>query len=301
VVVNPVAAGGRSLRRWRRLEPALVAGFPDLIVRLTERAGHGELVARAWAEEHPGGTLLACGGDGTIHEVANGWWQAGGTGRFGVIATGSGNDFARNAGLPGNPAEAVRQLSSGSVRPCDVGRVSFRAPDGTPQARIFLNSLSLGVSVRANRFAQALTPIRPSRLRYALGALGALWTPEQTSYLLRDEQGALWNDRALNLTVANGATFGGGMPISPGSSLRDGVLDLVVLRPLRGFRAVQALSRLQRGTHVALPEVSITALRGALTIATDRPDWRAEADGQELAGIGELVVQVLAGALPLLA
>jgi len=300
VVVNPVAAGGRAGRVWNRLEPGLRAAIPDLSVRRTAAPGDAEQFALQWGRQCPGGTLLAAGGDGTVHEAVNGWWQSGATGSFGVIPAGSGNDFARNAGLPLDPEAAARRLPSATLRPSDLGRLTYQDRSGSPRRRVFLNSVSLGVSVRANRLARHFPAIGPGRLRYALGALGALLSAERTRYLLRDETGVLFEGAALNLTVANGASFGGGMPISPGSSPRDGILDLVVLRPMRGLRALLALSRLQRGTHVTLPEARVTPLRGPLRIQVDRASWRAESDGQELEGSGDLTLEVLPGGLALL-
>lgn len=300
VVVNPVAAGGRAGRLWDRLEPGLRSAFPSLLVRHTSAPGDAEQFALQWGREHPAGTLLAVGGDGTVHETVNGWWQAGGAGRFGIIPAGSGNDFARNAGLPLDPDQAARRLHSATVRPSDLGRLTFRDSAGNTRSRVFLNSLSLGVSVRANRLAHRIPAVRPGRLRYGLGALAALLSPEHTRYLLRDESGLLFDGTALNLTVANGASFGGGMPISPASSPRDGTLELVVLRPMHAPRAALALSRLQRGTHLGMPEARVTQLRGALSIALDQATWRAECDGQELEGTGALTLDVLPGSLALL-
>lgn len=303
VVVNPAAASGRAGRVWNRLEPGLRACFPALTLQRTEAPGDAERFATQWGQAHPAGTLIAVGGDGTVHEAVNGWWQVQATGQFGIIPAGSGNDFARNAGIPLDPERAAALLSSASVRPSDLGRLTFQDSRGALRSRVFLNSLSLGVSVRANRLAHRISWVRPGRLRYALGAVAALLSREtgRGKYLLQDATGLLFDGAALNLTVANGPSFGGGMPISPSSSLRDGTLELVLLRPLRGVRALLALSRLQRGTHLALPEAQVTTLRGALAIALDQETWHAEADGQELEGRGTLTLDVLPGRLALLA
>ncbi len=300
MLVNPAAAGGRAARRWQRLEPGVRASLPGLTVQLTGAPGDAEQIARRWALAYPDGTLITVGGDGTVHEAVNGMCTGGGSGPFGVIPAGSGNDFARNAGIPLDPEQAARRLAGGTIRRSDLGRLVFQDPGGNTRSRVFLNSLSLGVSVRANRLAHAIPWVRPGRLRYALGALAALVARENTRYQLNGESGLLFDGPALNLTVANGASFGGGMRISPTSSLLDGTLELVVLGPMSGLRAVLALSRLQRGTHVAMPEIRVIPLRGALRLALDQKTWRAESDGQELEGTGALTLDILAGRLALL-
>lgn len=298
-IINPVAASGGARSLWRRLEPGVRGGFPDLTVHHTGAPGDAERIAYEWGRENPAGTLLLVGGDGTLHEAVNGLFRSASRARLGVIPAGSGNDFARNAGIPLDPWEATRALSGSPVRSLDLGQISFQAR-GQPGARIFLNSVSLGASVRANRVARSLSHLRPARLRYGLAGLAAVLSGKSSRYLITSGPTVLLDGAAFNLTVANGGSFGGGMRISPDSSLTDGTLELVVLGPLSRFRALQALSRLQAGTHLALPGVRLMLLPGPVRISATAPTLVAEADGEELEVEGDLTVGILPGRLPLL-
>jgi diacylglycerol kinase (ATP) len=300
VVVNPAAAGGRASRAWKRLEPLVRARFPALAVRQTGGPGEAERLAREWGLENPAGALIAAGGDGTVHEAVNGLCAGEWTGQLGVIPMGSGNDFARNAAIPLDPVQAARGLAAGSSRRCDVGRLVFQNPGGRAQTRVFVNSVSLGVSVRANRLAHAIASVGPGPRRYRLGALLALLSSEDARYRLTGASGPFFDGPALNLTVANGAAFGGGLRISPDSSPLDGRLELVILGPMGRLRAILALSRLQQGRHVDMAEVRVVALPGSIGIALAQDAWCAEADGEQLEGRGVLTVDLLPGRLALL-
>lgn len=296
-LVNPAASAGRAGSLWRRLEPVLRTRFPGLAVRLTSGAGEAERIATEWGRENPLGSLLVAGGDGTLHEAANGLVASASSAALGVLPAGSGNDFARNLGIPLDPFEAARQLQPGSLRLVDLGALSF-ASGGEPHRRIFLNSVSLGTSVPANRLARRLRQI-PGRARYTLAGIAAVLFGRPARYRVSSSERVLLDGLALNLTVANGACFGGGMRISPDSALADGTLELVILGAMGRLRALHALARLQRGTHLALREVSVIPVT-ELRIAGAASPRRVEADGEELEVGGDLRIEVLPARLRVL-
>jgi diacylglycerol kinase (ATP) len=102
---------------------------------------------------------------------------------------------------------------------------------------------------------------------------------------------------ALNLTVANGACFGGGLRISPGSDPADGVLDLVVIGAIGRLRGLRALSRLRDGTHVGMREVHTMPIHGPIQIRRGPGIMELEADGENLDAEGELHIEILPGRL----
>ena len=296
-LVNPAASGGQAGRIWPRLLPELRSNFPELTVELTDAPGAAGRIARAWCQAHPGTALLVAGGDGTLHEAVNGAEQA--SFRLGVIPLGSGNDFARNAGIPLDPRAAVRRLSQRPTRTIDLGQLSCLEGSRTV-TRVFLNSLSLGLTVRANALARSASLIPRGRLRYGFAGLRAAWSATAEQYSVRCEARSLFDGMALNLTVANGASFGGGMRISPDSSPSDAILELIVLRPMRRLRLLAALAHLQRGTHLRVPELSVIPVRGALQVAAAAGPRVLEADGEAIETSGALTIEVLPGKLTLL-
>jgi diacylglycerol kinase (ATP) len=100
--------------------------------------------------------------------------------------------------------------------------------------------------------------------------------------------------------AANGASFGGGMRISPESRLDDGVLDQVVIGPIGALRALLALSRLYQGSHVKMRGVTVTPVRGTMKLTRAIGPMVVEADGHDFDATGELVIDVVPGGVSLL-
>ena len=288
---------------WERAGRGLRERLGEVDSRFTGGPGDGERLAREWAREHHGGPVVVVGGDGSVHEVLNGILSAGSGCLLGIIPAGTGNDIARNLGPPNPQVGPGSELAPGCRRLVDVGRAEFRTPSGELVNRFFLNSLSTGVSALANRIALRMRRILPGTARYPLAGLGALLRSGPARYEVRDGEKVLHRGPALNITIANGACFGGGLRISPGSDPADGVLDLVVIGPINRFRAATALARLRSGGHIGMKGVRAGQVRGPVVIRRDDSDrtpiLMIETDGENLdaAGRGEVRVELRAGGL----
>jgi diacylglycerol kinase (ATP) len=295
VLVNPVSSGGRGARVWSHIEPAIRHGRPGLQVHLTRGHDDAQGVTRDWAAG--GGTqLFVVGGDGTLHEAVNGLADAGRLDVVcvGVIPAGTGNDFARSAGIRPGALPAL----DGADTVVDLGRLRFQTPDGRERTRVFLNSASVGMSVRGNALAHRLRRRLPDAACYVLGGIGALLLERRARrpvLRLRVDGRLVYEGKALNLTVANGETFGSGLPIAPGASVRDGVLDQVIVDDVGFWGAVRAFLKLMRGTHLELASVRQTGGRTA-EIEVDG-SIAIEADGYLLEGNGPIAMEILPAAL----
>jgi diacylglycerol kinase (ATP) len=276
---------------WQRVEPLLRSRFPTLEAILTEAPGDAERRAAGFARAHPAGLLVVVGGDGSIHEAVNGLLDAGYDGTLAIIPAGTGNDVARNLGIPPGPAEAAR-LDPARARPIDVGRVTTWNKKGDERHRWFLNSLSIGASARANRIAGSIGGLIRGPAKYPIaGGLALLASgPEHFEVLVAGE--LRHRGRAINLTIANGACFGGGLRISPDSRPDDGQLDLVIIGNLSRLRALGALRALRSGRHVTMPGVEVVpAAPTPIEIHTRRP-LRFEADGENLDSHERIIVNL---------
>ncbi|HEU5218639.1 MAG TPA: YegS/Rv2252/BmrU family lipid kinase [Gemmatimonadales bacterium] len=299
-VSNPVAAGGAAARAWSRLVPQVDRRFPSLAVRVTTAPGDAERWALEWAAAHPGRPVIAVGGDGTVHEVLNGLLRGHPSASLGIIPAGTGNDVARNTGVPINPEGALERIFRNRPTAVDAARVRFQGTGAEPRTRLLLNSISVGVSPRANHIAGRIRRALPGRFRYAISGILALAAEGAGEYTVTAGGRTLYHGRALNLTLANGASFGGGMRISPGSTVSDGMLDLVVIGAIGRIRALIALSRLYAGTHVQMGGVSVTAVGETVQIRRADGPMLIEADGEEFEARAELSVEILRGAVQLL-
>ncbi len=279
VIANPRAGRGKVGTKLSEIGRILNdAGLSYRIVRTTH-PGHATEAAR---EALQGGEryLVAAGGDGTVHEVVNGMIQhdqpIAADAVLGVVAAGSGCDFVKSFGLPGDAVQAAHHLAGDRIRPIDVGKATFTT--GTAEmTRYFPNIAETGlggaVVARASRLAGFL-----GSARYFCG----LWLtlPGFRPATVRlDADGQVFEWQAFNVVVANCRFYGGGMQISPKSEPDDGALDVLVMTGPKS-EAFTTLPKVYRGTH--LPHRNIAELRASLIRIEADPPFQIEADGEIL-------------------
>jgi len=279
VVFNPAANHGRLKREWPAIAAALKTVFPSLLAMPSGGRGQtARLVRDALREGHM--EIVAVGGDGTINEAVNGFFEMGAPvfpdAVLSVVPAGAG-DIGRG-GARG--AAAALRLARAHVRPVDLGHVACLTPEGGAATRFFLGAASLGltgdIARRLNR--SRFLPLRGAQEHLALAAWRAC------RVRLMADGGHDEIDGISAVAVMQGAFFGGGLKAAPGADHADGAFDIAVLpggphrrigrmfRDLRAGRAVEEARRL-RATH----------LTAAPTLDTSRPVW-VETDG-EAAGV----------------
>jgi diacylglycerol kinase (ATP) len=217
-----------------------------------------------------------------------------------VIPAGTGNDLARNTGVPLDPEAAVDLIGRAGPHLLDLGSLEFREPGGSLRRVTFLNSVSVGVSPAANRHAQALRRVLPGRLCFTVGGIVALLTAPRRRFALESGDRTEFEGEALNITFANGRGFGGGMRIAPDASPWDGHLDRVIVGKLGLFRSLLALARLRGGAHVDMPEVQITRTAARTQIRSPGPGLHLEADGHDYPADGPVTIAIRPAALQLI-
>jgi YegS/Rv2252/BmrU family lipid kinase len=215
-------------------------------VVLTARPGHATELARqaalAGAER-----VIAVGGDGAVHEVANGLLQAGSPALLGVVPVGSGNDFAKLAGVyRHSPERAVRRLVTARPRRFDVGKVADEW---------FVNSLGFGFGPAVVRLRNRMTGWT-GFLSYLIPIVRAFATFQPPRFEVHaaehDETGPM-----MMVEVCNGTTAGGSYRFAPEADPSDGRLDVCLIRRVSVPRFLVALPRVIRGTHGSMRECTI--------------------------------------------
>src|SRR6185295_13407278 len=109
VIINPESAGGATRDAWPRIASDLATHFGPFEPRFTNYKGEGTELA-ADAARRGTKLIIACGGDGTISEVANGILSAGTDAVLGILPSGTGGDFRRTLGIPSRSADAAQIL-----------------------------------------------------------------------------------------------------------------------------------------------------------------------------------------------
>lgn len=281
LIVNPASGRGKVGSHLAELERSLTQ--QNLAYRVVQTTGPGDATRAATDALEAGERfVVAVGGDGTVHEVVNGMVRDDaairGEAVLGVIAAGSGCDFVRTFGLPGDVAAAATHLSGDTVMPLDVGKVTYRDATGADATRYFPNIAEIGLGGSVVARAERL-PRFFGRSRYFFGFW--LTLPGFKRPIVRVDAGAKksFEGPAHNVVVANCQFYGGGMKISPRSWPTDGALDTLVFHGPKSD-SFTILPKVYRGEH--LPHKNILEFRSrSVQVDADRP-LRIEADGEIL-------------------
>jgi YegS/Rv2252/BmrU family lipid kinase len=231
LVVNPESAGGATGRRWPEIHAEVLRALGDRAEHaFTERPMHAAaLTAEALRQGYR--RIVAVGGDGTLNEVVNGFFQVEGgipsDACLALVPRGTGGDFRRTYGLNGSLRECCSRLR-GEVRLLDVGRAHFTAPDGTSGERYFVNVASFGVSGRVDRAVNASGKALGGKIAFFVASVRTLAGWHDQKIRLRVDGGREESLSITTVAVANGQYFGGGMRVAPEADPSDGQFDVTV-------------------------------------------------------------------------
>jgi diacylglycerol kinase (ATP) len=241
------------------------------------------LVGKAVAEGVD--SLVVSGGDGLVHLAVQA--LAGTDTALGIIPTGSGNDAARAFGLPlADPAAAADVVLADRRRRIDLARSGDRW---------FLTVLATGFdAIVSARAADLRWPRNGLRYTAAVALELPRFQPLRYTLALDGEERQL---EAMFVAVANTDFYGGGMQIAAGASFDDGLLDVIVIKPLSRTQLLRFFPTVNTGQHVHNPAFERLRAR-ALTITTV-PPVTTYADGERFGAV-PLTVRCVPGALSVL-
>ena len=299
MIVNPAAGAGRVAREWQRTATTLREAGLDFEERFTNAPNHATALAR---EAVRAGTraVVALGGDGTLNEVANGFFEGGEviptSSSLGLIPYGTGGDTKRTFGIPIDVGTAARVIQAGNTRTIDAGRVTI---DGRVLHFINIAEAGLGadVSDRVNRAPKVLG----GKVSFALGTVAGLaaWKHRQMRVVV---DGDTTRDLlAQAVTIANCQYYGGGMRVAPMAEPDDGLFDVIITGPLGKLEGLQGFSKIYAGTHFEDPKLKLKLehLRGRLIEVTSTESVLVQIEG-EVVGRLPATFEIIPGALRLL-
>ncbi|MFJ7268423.1 diacylglycerol kinase [Streptomyces sp. NPDC099050] len=288
--VNPTAGSGRAAHAAQPAASALrAAGFsvrsvvggdaPDALSRLRTAVREGT------------GAVIAVGGDGMVSLALQA--LAGTAVPLGVVAVGTGNDFARAMGLPvREPARAGRlaaeALKEGRVREIDLGRVSGSGDGGgggagaggrggsggTWYGTVLCSGFDSRVNDRGNRMR-----LPAGRFTYDLAMALELAAFRPFPYRITLDGGPVLETEATLVAVGNGSSYGGGMRICADAVPDDGLFDVTVVGDCSRTTLLKVFPRVYKGTHLGHPKVTVYR---ASKVTLEAAGITAYADGEPL-------------------
>jgi len=309
VIVNPASASGATGRNWARTASDFARHFGAFDVRFTERSNDARLFACEEAA-HGRRFIIACGGDGTINEVANGIVASGEDAELGVLPSGTGSDFRRTLQISNRAADAASLLRDGQTKRIDVGRVTFTNALDEKEIRHFVSVASAGISSRvverskktsSDHLLGVNAKLLGGKVGFAVAAAQETVTFTQPEVVVTlDDEASPQRElqfRIVNLCVCNGRYFGGGMKIAPDAKLNDGLFDIIVIGAMNPPKILLNAFRIYAGAHLGMSEVLHTrAARISLRPADSQTQIMLEIDGEvsgRLPATFEIVPNVL--------
>jgi diacylglycerol kinase (ATP) len=296
VILNPASGGGAGRRQRALIESGLAERGVSSSIFETSASGDATSLARDLAEAGTS-VVIAAGGDGTVHEVANGLLRAGVeiASTMGVIPVGTGNDFVKVVPGARTLEQALDTIARGKARNFDVGRVRWHDQD-----EYFVNGMGTGIDVEVVR-QLGRVPQLPGPVKYLVGLVRALvyFKPVNLRAIV-DEQRL--EQSVMIIAVGNGICQGGGFYLAPEASPSDGQLDVCVVDRLSLPGIARVITRVMRGTQKGDPAVLMRTARSIrFETADDRPlFFHLDGELREPPGLRSLDIEIVPAALPVL-
>jgi len=272
-VVNPYSGNGRADRQWPDIARMIEDMVGDFTFLRTERPGHAtELVRQALKEGCE--RIISVGGDGTHHEVINGFFEGllpiNPRAAMAIMPLGTGSDLARTLRMPKGRA-AIPHLVGDRVVAADLGRVTFTLPDGSGQSFLyFINTCHVGMGGAVVERVNRTTKKYGGLFSYLWGTLATLATYEPP-FLEIEIDGYQLDQVCRDVIIAKGQYDGGGMHVAPNAQIDDGVFDVYVLGNISRTFCLTHLPAIYRGRLGDFPDKIKYFPASRITIRSDVP------------------------------
>ena len=292
-IVNPASSNGKTARRWPAIKNILDEKDLDYDFRMTTRPLEASELTRD-SLLRGFDVVVAVGGDGTLNEVVNGFFQVDaeirGKSSLGVISMGTGSDFIRTAGIPKDIRAAVEVICRQKTSWLDVGRASFAQKDGGTGLRYFLNVADVGMGGETVERVNSTSKALGGFVSFLWGVIISILLYKNKEMTVAIDDEVTWKGKFVTVAIGNGRFFGGGMKITPQAMLDDGVFDLTLLPDFTKPKLFMSLPKVYSGKHLNIKGVKYT--RGKKVSITSPETVLLELDG-EMPGFAPVEVELL--------
>jgi diacylglycerol kinase (ATP) len=269
VLTNPASGHGNAPHAAEKAIARLQERGVDVVVIVGSDVEHARRLLDA-AVQKSTDALVVAGGDGVISDSLQALART--DIPLGIIPAGTGNDHAREYGLPtSDPVAAADIVADGWTETVDLGRIRDRSGVTKWFGTVAATGFDSLVSDRTNRMAWPR-----GRMRYNLAMLAELSKLKLLPFrLLLDGRDEVVTDLTL-AAFGNTRSYGGGMLICPNADHADGQLDITMVHSASRTRLIRLFPTVYKGTHVDLDEVTTAR---ATSVDVESPGINAYADG----------------------
>ena len=328
LVVNPNSSSGLTGKGWNDLYSEIkeALGTTTVEVALTKKASDGTTLTRQFLKQGFK-KIVAIGGDGTLNEVANGFFEepvgihstktTGSSGPplppsefpplrpinpdaiMGVVPAGTRNVLAKSLGLPEGIANCCKTFQLGKPKKMDVIYVTATNQEdhSSTISRVFLNAAEMGVAAEIIERSKKVREVVNSRIVSTITSIAATLPTYQSNEceVSLDNNEKKFAMKMTMAVVANGQFLGGGFKVAPHANMSDGLLDLVILKDSGSLKMVDELINMKDGNYQEEDNITYRQTRKVSLISKER-DVTVTVDGEPI-GILPATFEVIPHAL----
>jgi diacylglycerol kinase (ATP) len=299
IVVNPTAGSGKAKKIAFEVEQKVKSAFgSEVAMTFTKEKNHATTITRQAIIK---GTelIIAAGGDGTINEVTNGFFNEGISinpdCELGIINCGTGRGFANSINLPETIEKQIEVISQACSTHIDLGQITCKGFSGKTTHRLFINECQAGIG---SKVASVVVGKKQKKLGGPL-AFGLTATIQAIKFKpiwlnIEFDNEPVQEFKLIGLVIGNGTECAGGMKLTPGAKANDGLFDVLLMHDMNPLQRVLNLSKTYAGTHILSPYFSIKRCK-KLRVTCDG-DSLIEADG-EMLGYTPFTVEMIPAAI----
>jgi YegS/Rv2252/BmrU family lipid kinase len=275
VVANPQSASGRLGKRWARIQDRIRQSFGPFDHLFTSGPGDGANVARRALKEGYE-MVVAMGGDGTISEVANGFFEdlepVNPEAVLGILPFGTGGDLRKTLKLSKKLEVSAAALRGHRTRPMDMGRLDHHDNQGRPATMHFINIASFGMGGLVDHYVNKAPKQLGGMVSFLVATLRATVKYKNKAVRITLDDEKPFEQKVVNVAVANGQYFGGGMHVAPEASVDDGLFDVVTLGDFTTWQTIANGHKIYSGSHIKHPKVTSARARRVVAEPLDPED-----------------------------
>ena len=285
VIVNPESNQGKTRKRWKHIKEGLKSFLKEFKYEFTEKPLQATEISRVAIKE---GTelIVGVGGDGTMNEIANGFYEnqkiINPVVSLGIVPSGSGCDFTKSLNIPHGFKNALKVITQAPSSLIDVGRTKFKSHSGREEERFFVNVADFGIG------GEVVRKVNQSRMRrkassYLRCLISTFIAYKNKKLRIKIDDEELPLDEYMIGAISNGRIFGKGMKIAPNAKLDDGFFDIVLVRGMKMLEFFRNAWKIYTGTHLSHPKISLIRGRKIEAFAEDdKNDVLIEIDGEQV-------------------
>lgn len=267
IIANELRLKGKNIKKLNAVKAVFDRAGIEYKILLTDHKGHAGEYAKSITSSDGENTIIAMGGDGTLHEILNGFENFENN-ALGLIPLGTGNDFATAAGIPMDAEKAAEKIAYTTPSYADFIQLSSGLRS--------LNIVGMGIDVDV--LERTYRGKHHGKSKYFRSLIVSLLKFKSCNFTV-EYDGKVEKHFGMIAALGNGSMFGGGIKICPEAKINDGYLNLTIVDYVSRGKLLTSLIKLMRGKIHKIKEATVARVKSAKFIM-ENPEFTIQAEGE---------------------